>query len=39
MSVMFTAPTMIPAAAGVKLTEIVQLAPALRDAGQLLITE
>ena len=39
LSVIFTAPTKIPVAAGAKLTEIVQLAPAPSDAGQLLVTE
>jgi len=39
LSVIFTAPTMIPVAVGAKLTEIVQLVPTPSDAGQLLVTE
>ncbi len=39
MSRMLTAPAMIPAAAGAKLTETVQLAPGLSDTGQLLDAE
>ena len=39
MSVIFRVPTTIPAAAGAKLTEIVQFEPTARDPGQLLVME